>query len=54
MSPRLLRFDRSDALVLACVALHAALCPYTKVEESFNVQATHDLLYTQHLQQVSG
>jgi alpha-1,6-mannosyltransferase len=37
--------DLWDGVLFVIVLLHQAAAPYTKVEESFNLQATHDILF---------
>jgi alpha-1,6-mannosyltransferase len=39
----------SKTLLLFSVVFYVWLCPYTKVEESFNIQATHDLLFLRNV-----
>jgi hypothetical protein len=45
LAAQLLSLDAVDAALIAISLVHIVVCPYNKVEESFNVQAVHDLIY---------
>nr|XP_027113401.1 dol-P-Man:Man(7)GlcNAc(2)-PP-Dol alpha-1,6-mannosyltransferase-like [Coffea arabica] len=51
MAPNLSRFMQLygyDLLLGSIAVFYVVMAPYTKVEESFNIQAMHDILYRRH------
>lgn len=39
-----MNLDKLDLVLVFTVLGQVFMCPFTKVEESFNIQATHDLM----------
>lgn len=43
------RFDAYFFIFFLFIFAHVMMCPFTKVEESFYVQAAHDFIFTKNI-----
>ncbi len=54
MTLNLWKIENVDVILLLVIVIYVIVCPYTKVEESFNMQALHDLHHFSFFQKLKA